>query len=300
MLYKNGKEFTIPKEQKDELKRLFPKFPVVLKYHKSKIIFDKDNKIHRAPDVLAIPTTASAKVGDQIDQYTYAMSARKDEKGVLRTTPRSIEVYRSVLIKEGNLDLLWYLYYCAPRIANNNVKSATPYFVFEDKAKDAQIEEDKVKKELKLKNLIYNDEIGLSVNELNEIANTFDIPFEDLSTSEIRSQLYKKIGKSDEQYQTFMERVATIKKSDSGELTENVVSKALEEKVIIYNHSKFTYHFTDPLDKDKPGAVLTSMRSIKEADAPKELAQVLARKKDVLEVLKKEMASRKENEEAPI
>ena len=78
MLYKNRKEFQIPEEHKAELKKLFPRFPVVLKYHPSRVKYDANNKVQKAPEVLAIPTTSSASVFDQVEQFTYAVNA--DEK----------------------------------------------------------------------------------------------------------------------------------------------------------------------------------------------------------------------------
>jgi len=299
MLLKNNKEFEIPEEHKKELKEKFQKYPVVLKYHNSKIVFDKENKVKRKPQTLAIQTTVSAKIGDQVDQYTYATNTRLNSKGHLVVTPTAIEVNGSLAIKEGNLDLLWFLYYCAPKIQNNKMKDRSPYFVFENREEDARREEDKVKRNLKVQNLIYNDEIGLKGDELKEIAKTFDIKVDMLSLSETRIQLDKRVSANDIQYNTFIKRVAALKDSSSGELTENIVEQALKDGVIVYDHTKFTYHFTDPLTGEA-GSVLTKMRSTKKEEAPKVLAEVLANKKDVLTVLKREMASRKEKEEAPL
>lgn len=300
MLYKNGKEFAIPKEHKKELLEKFPKFPVVLKYHPSKVKYDRNNKINKAPEVLAIPTTSSAKVFDQHEQFTWAINTRVDKKGTLITTPRNVQVVRQMIIQENQLDLLWYLYYVAPRISNNALESRTPYFVFEDKARDAQIEENKEKRELKLKVLVFDDDNGLSPEELKEVARTFNVAVDDMTISEIRVQIMKVIGNDQEKYDKFIRGAEAVKKSDSGELVDNIVAEALKTNVIIYNAQKFTYYFTDSDNEEGIGSVLVKMGPTKKEEAQEKLVKTLSKKKDVLEELKKEVEFRKEHQDAPI
>ena len=120
MLYKDDQRIDLTKEQKSELKKRF-KFPVVVKYDKKYITWDKVNKRDVYPPSISVPANGSivSKEGD-VNSFRYAKRASKIE-GEVQYTPSAIVVNKQLVLNEVDIDLLGYLFFYCPFMTNGKL-----------------------------------------------------------------------------------------------------------------------------------------------------------------------------------
>ena len=286
MLLKNDEVFKLTEEQKQDVLKKFSRFPVVLNYHKSKTTWDAENKRYRKADTLAIQTTAPANINGSYDNYTWAKNVKRDQNGNLVSTPTMLLIKGGMVIDKTEIELLWWLYNCAPKISNNAKKAQIPYFEFEQKEKAAQQSVNLKRKTVAVQKLIFDVTDGISDEHLKQIAESFKIDTNTISLDEIRNDLEAQVIANDNNYNLFIDRVKALKEGVS-ELVENIVQEAIENKVIGYQVGKFAYNFLK--EDGEVGPLFTKLRAVKTELAQEELVKVLYQNNKLVKLLKEEM-----------
>lgn len=286
MLFKNGQPFELTTEQKNDVKSKFDRFPVVLQFHKNKRKWDNVNKMWKQPPLLAIETTATAEVKGELVTIKYASNTRTDRKGNMITTPTMLESSGKMMIDKTQLDLLWFLYYCADHVSNNDKKSSDPFFEFEFKAIEAQKKiQDKTSSFTALK-YILDPVSALSDEKLIELCKSYKIYSEDMQLQEVKDKLVV-IAESESRRDDFISRCKELEDMEDGdELVETIVRRALDENVVRRKaKNSWAFHWVD--ENGELGPEFTKVRS--SSDVESSLVDRVKGSEVLLNNLKKQM-----------
>lgn len=290
MLLKNGQPFELSPEQKKQVLSKFDRFPVILNYHPNKRQWDDKNKVWKQPPVLAIETTGTARIDDELVSIKYASSIRTSQKGVIITSPGMVECDGNMRIEKSNVDFLWWLYYCADKISNNDKASKTPFFSFEKKADAAKKTIGQRSEIFEAEQFLLSEDKGLSIDHLIEVAISFNVPVENVSPEEIKESLMAVVS-NDKLRSDFITRCKELSSGNSDILIENLIRDGLESKVIRHKPKSWSFFFVN--EKNELGELFTTVKSAK--DVNKSLADKLYEKKALVDILKKEIDLKKGN-----
>ena len=288
MLLKNGTRYELSQEQKDEVLSKFDRFPVILRIHTGLKRWDDENKRFRTPPLLMVQTTSMAEIDGSSDNYTYATNVKKVD-GDLVATNNTLDVSGSITVQKSNIEFLWWLYNCCPRISNNKLKSTTPYWEFEKKDETAKEVADKKRREAAVYKYLYDTD-GLNNSQLIMVAKAFLVNTENVSPDEIRTNIEAKVNSgSGEEIDLLVSRCKEAMGGSKSDLLENTVNNAISQEIIVADTKRWGFYFKD--EDGEVGSLFSKVKPTK--DMPKALLEVMRNKPALIETLERELEASK-------
>lgn len=254
MLYRDGQKIDLTKEQKSELRKRFPKFPVVVKYDQRYITWDKVNKRDVFPPSISVPANGSIVDADgDVSIFRYAKRVTKigDEP---QYTPSAVVVNKQMVLNDTDVDLLGYLFFYCPFMTNGKLAEQAkkkgvklkeiPRFQFENIEKEAElfIAKDMLKSTVHA--YITNPALGVEEKDLRTIAQSMFIP--DAGTLDINLLrkgllLHVDSAKGNEGYEAFLDA-----RKDLGNTgIKAIVSEAIDFEVIKFDGRGRKWYWLD-------------------------------------------------------
>jgi len=211
MLFKNGERQHLNKNEIDKLVSQFHnKFPVRVVYPPDRIVpsLSRNNIMPDMPNSISFDLRSIVKTDEGTEEWRYAESTIIDADGRVKYIPKKFIFNGSRLLGREDIELIYFLFTKSPYCLGGKNQGKNVKFMFEDLVSEAEKKAEKKAISSKIDVLLFNKDIGLSIDNIRTLAKAMFISgVDDMADAQVRVMLDKKIGDSEENMERFLELV---------------------------------------------------------------------------------------------
>lgn len=257
MLLKNGEKYDLTKKDKEELRKIYPSSKYMLIYPPERVKKnpEPENVLPDKPSSISFPLTAKKVVDGETQIWTWCERSFRDDKGNPNYIPRSFSFEGKKLISD--IELLYWFHYCCPSLkGGKNFNNRIAKCMIENLQAEATKKANSRREDAKIASLLYNEDIGLSDDEILQAAAAYWISTEDLHIDQVKILLEEAIKKK----KNGLEEFEALMKTDQVLKVRSMLQKAIELRLIFYHIPSRTWSWRTegnkkniPIEKVPPG-----------------------------------------------
>ena len=242
MLYKNDEQYKMTPQEFKDLKKKFPKFPILLIYPAVRVkpSRSKHNRLPDKPNSISFPFTATVKTDTGADVWRYADNKIIGTNGRTIWQPHNLILRGSMILQSTDIEMIYWLVKCCPFLeGGENWNKKVPKCVIEDLVGAAEKKAIKEEEMATVKAMIYSSKMGIGEKKLRLLAKAYFInDVEELSFAQVKLAVENTISRDKNGgVSKFLEMAEA---SQVMEVRSNLQS-AIDTKVITYMVAKKTW-----------------------------------------------------------